>query len=83
MDSILRSKAYKLITQFAEGEKKNIHRASRDSTMTYSHAFKLVKYWETKGILLLEKQGREQIVSLTNNGIQLKKNILSIMRLLR
>jgi len=82
MDSLLRTKATIIITTLKEDDHMNILKLSYYSKITYSHVFKLVKYWVGKGLLELERNGREQKVSLTLNGLKVRKHLLAIESLL-
>ncbi len=76
----LRDKQVRLITALADSSKEwHIADLAKVANVTYVHTSMFVKKCESRGIIVSERHGRTKKLKLTEKGVQIAKNIASII----
>jgi predicted transcriptional regulator len=79
-DLLFNRKGLNIILNLTKGEI-NLTEIARLSTTTFSHTLKTVRKLEGLGILSSTRRGRTRYVSLTHNGIALRKELQGVATL--
>jgi len=59
-------------------QKKNMSQVLRECIHAYSYGIKNFNKLEEKGLILIEKQGREKLITLTEKGREVAEHLVEI-----